>query len=83
MLQLGLSYTIIYRQLKRSGFSYRKPLNDFTLSKNDKNCRIDWANSMINFPFTDYIIFSDECLFGFLTVIRKGDFNQLALIFYQ
>ena len=60
MLHLTVSYKNIYRQIKQSGFSYRKPLNDFKLSKNDKKCRVDWANLMINFPLTDDIIFSDE-----------------------
>ena len=29
------------------------------------NCRLDWENLIINFPFTYYIIFSEECYFAF------------------
>ena len=83
MLQLAISYKTIYRQLKQSRFSYRKPLNDFKSSKNDKNCRVDWANLMINFPFTDYIIFSDECSVWLFDNDSKGGFIQLALILYR
>ena len=52
-------------------------------SKNNKNCRLDWANLMINFPFTDYITFSDKFSFWLFDNDLKEWFHSPLLSIYN
>jgi len=75
-LGLSVSHLTIWRYLTDAGFVYRKSINDFHLTPEDKTQRLDLASLLIGQPVLDHLVFVDESTFWLNDNNHKGWFHS-------